>query len=138
MAKTSSVFVVDFGDYYQEVRGAFTSLDAAKDFVLSDVLLDVLSGEEYLDSLTAVINEYRGDKLINTFNVSCQGFDFSIGKVTNRNKWHSVQTVGANADLGNVAPGCATGCASAPPTPRSPDREDRACSSCVPWWAKRI
>jgi hypothetical protein len=82
-----SVFVVDAGDeFYERLRGAFTSLDAAKDFVLSDVLLDVLSGEEYLDSLTAVINEYRGDKLINTFNVSCQGFDFSIGKVTNRNK----------------------------------------------------
>lgn len=86
MSKSSSVFVVDFGDYYQEVRGAFTSLDAAKDYVLSEVLLDVLDGEEYLDGMKSIVLEYQGADLVNQFEVSCEGFDRSIGKVTNRNK----------------------------------------------------
>jgi hypothetical protein len=86
MSKSSSVFVVDFGDYYQEVRGAFTSLDAAKDYVLSEVLLDVLDGDEYVDGMKTVVLEYQGVDLVNQFEVSCEGFDRSIGKVKNRNK----------------------------------------------------
>jgi hypothetical protein len=86
MSKSSSVFVVDGGDYYQEVRGAFTSLDAAKDYVLSEVLLDVLDGDEYTNSLTMIVNEYVGADIVNTFEVSCDGFDRSISKVKNRNK----------------------------------------------------
>jgi len=86
MSKSSSVFVVDFGDYYQEVRGAFTSLDAAKDFVLSDILLDVLDGDEYVDTMKSVVLEYQGGDLVNRFEVSCQGFDFDVCKVTNKNK----------------------------------------------------
>jgi hypothetical protein len=86
MSKTSSVFVVDFGDYYQEVRGAFTSLDAAKDYVLSEILIDVLNGDNYLHNMKSTVLEYQGDACVNTFNVSCQGFDFGVDKVTNRNK----------------------------------------------------
>jgi hypothetical protein len=86
MSKSDSVFVVDGGDYYEGVCGAFTTLDSAKDYVLSEVLLEVLDGDEYLESVKAIVNEYQGTDLVNTFNVSCEGFDFSIGKVTNRNK----------------------------------------------------
>jgi hypothetical protein len=87
MSKSDSVFVVDGGDeYYEGVRGAFSTLDSAKDYVLSEVLLEVLDGDEYLDSVKAYVNEYQGTEIVNTFNVSCEGFDFSIGKVTNRNK----------------------------------------------------
>jgi hypothetical protein len=86
MAKTSSVFVVDSGDFYESVRGAFTSLDAAKDYVLSEVLLDLLDGDEYTSTLHAVVNEYQGVDIVNTFEISCKGFDSSISKVTNRNK----------------------------------------------------
>lgn len=86
MSKTSSVFVVDDGDYYESVRGAFASLDSAKDYVLSEVLLDVLDGDDYASTLTLTVYEYQGEDCVNTFEVSCDGFDRSIGKVTNRNK----------------------------------------------------
>ncbi len=86
MSKTSSVFVVDAGDYYQDVRGAFISLDAAKDYVLSEVLLDVLDGDKYIDTVNFNVNEYQGTEIVNTFEVSCQGFDFSVNMVKNRSK----------------------------------------------------
>lgn len=86
MAKTSSVFVVVSGDYDRSVEAAFTSLDAAKDFLLSNILLDVLDGDEYLRVSDFAIDEFQGDDCVNTFSVTCQGFDFSLDKVTNRNK----------------------------------------------------
>ncbi len=87
MSKTSSVFVVDNGGpYYENLCGAFTSFDAAKDYVLSEVLLDVLDGDEYINSVNFKVNEYQGTEIVNTFEVSCQGFDFSLNVVKNRNK----------------------------------------------------
>lgn len=86
MAKTSSVFVVTSG-YYQQVDGAFTSLDAAKDFVLSSVLLDVLDGEHYLDGAEDVrINEMVGADIVNGFQFSSEGIDFSTSKVLDADK----------------------------------------------------
>lgn len=87
MSKSSSVFVVTSG-YYGQVEGAYSSLDATKDAVLSDVLLEVLDGDQYISRLDDLqIDEWVDGEVVNTFEVSCQGIDFSIGaKVTNRNK----------------------------------------------------
>lgn len=88
MAKTSSVFVVTEG-YYQNVKGAYSSLDMAKDAVLSDLLLDVLDyNESYLCELSdLVINEWTDGEIVNSYEVSCQGVDFSTGELTNKNKF---------------------------------------------------
>jgi hypothetical protein len=86
MSKTSSVFVVDGGDFYESLRGAFSTLDSAKDYVLSEVLLDVLDGDKYTSAVQMEVHEYVGEDCIRSFEVSCQGFDYSVGKVLNVNK----------------------------------------------------
>lgn len=87
MSKSSSVFVVTSG-YYGQVEGAYPSFEATKEAVLSDILLDVLDGDEYISRLDDLqIDEWVDGEVVNAFEVSCEGIDFSLGfKVTNRNK----------------------------------------------------
>ena len=86
MSKSDSVFVAVSG-YYQSVDGAFTSLEDAKDFILSEVLCDVLEGDKYLSTLFDTrINEMVGGDIVNRFEVSAKGIDMFTGKVTNANQ----------------------------------------------------
>jgi hypothetical protein len=86
MSKSSSVFVVTSG-YYGQVEGAYSSFEATKDAVLSDILLDVLDGDKYISRLDDLqIDEWVDGEVVNAFEVSCEGIDFGTYKVTNTNK----------------------------------------------------
>ena len=86
MSKSSSVFVVTSG-YYPSFQAAFQTLDEAKDYVLSNILLEVLNDyDPYVYELQLQIVEMVGDEQVNTFEPSCEGYDFGVGKVTNVNK----------------------------------------------------
>lgn len=87
MSKSSSVFVVTSG-FYQSVDGAYSSLDAVKDAVLSDILLDVMDGDKYLSRLDDLrITEWIDGETVNDFQVSCLGVDFGTYKLTNKSKF---------------------------------------------------
>ena len=85
MAK--SVFVVTEGDYDMRVVGAFTSLDAAKDYVLSGILVEALEDYDPYVFLNLEISEMVGDEMLERFQPSCQGYDFGVGKITNKRKF---------------------------------------------------
>lgn len=85
MSKSSSVFVVTSG-YYQSVNGAYSSLDAVKDAVLSDLLIEALDyypRDPYLTMDELTVSEWVDGEVVNRFEVSCQGVDFGCGKLNN-------------------------------------------------------
>jgi hypothetical protein len=88
MSKSDSVFVVMSSDKYDPpLRAAFHTLDEAKDYVLSNILLEVLNDfDPYVDEVQQQIVEMAGDEQVNTFEPSCEGYDYGVGKVTNVNK----------------------------------------------------
>ena len=88
MSKSDSVFVVMSSDQYDpSFQAAFRTLDAAKDYVLSNVLLEVLNDyDPYVYEMQRQIVEMVGDEQVNTFEPSCEGYDFRVSKVTNVNK----------------------------------------------------
>lgn len=86
MSKSSSVFTVASG-YYHTIEGAYSSLDAVKNAVLSDMLIDVLDGDTYLYNDDIVVTEWVDGEAVNHFEVSCQGFDHGVSKVTDVNKF---------------------------------------------------
>lgn len=86
MAKTSSVFTVASG-YYNTLDGAYSSLDAVKNALLSDLLIDVLEGDKYLMVDDVRITEWIDGEAINVFELSYSGVDLGVQKVTNVNKF---------------------------------------------------
>lgn len=86
MSKSSSVFTVASG-YYRTIDGAYSSLDAVKNALLSDMLIDVLEGDRYIYNDEIVITEWVDGEEVNAFEISCQGFDHGVSKVTNVNKF---------------------------------------------------
>lgn len=85
MSKSDSVFVVTSG-FYQQVEGAYRSLDAAKDAVLSDLLIEALDyypRDPFLTMDELTVSEWVDGEVVNTFEVSCQGVDFGCGKLMN-------------------------------------------------------
>ena len=85
---SKSVFVVMTSDKYDpSFQAAFPTLDAAKDYVLSNILLEVLEDyDPYVDNVQQQILEMDGEEQVNIFEPSCEGYDFGVGKVTNANK----------------------------------------------------
>ena len=86
MSKSSSVFTVASG-YYHTIEGAYSSLDAVKNAILSDMLIDVLEGDRYICNDDVVVTEWIDGEAINHFEISCQGFDHGVSKVTNVDKF---------------------------------------------------
>lgn len=86
MSKSDSVFTVASG-YYHTIEGAYSSLDAVKNAVLSDMLIDALEGDKYLCNDDVVVTEWVDGEAVNHFEISCEGVDWGVSKVTNINKF---------------------------------------------------
>jgi len=94
MSKSNlSSFVVfrSESDWDRDVLAVFSNLDAAKDYLMSDILCEVLDGASYDAPYSTcirdlVITEYVGEEIVNHFAPQCEGYDYSIDKVTSFDK----------------------------------------------------